>query len=60
MVARALEKLLTSECQRTLEMVVNIGSGNDLVPWGNNKPLPELMLTQIYVNHMVSNIFKKA
>ena len=27
---------------------VNIGSGNDLVPSGN-KPLPETMLTQIYV-----------
>ena len=27
---------------------VNIGSGNGLVPWGN-KPLPEPMLTQIYV-----------
>ena len=26
----------------------NIGSGNGLVPWGN-KPLPEPMLTQIYV-----------
>ena len=28
--------------------LVNIGSGNGLVPSGN-KPLPELMLTQIYV-----------
>ena len=27
---------------------VNIGSGNGLVPSGN-KPLPEPMLTQIYV-----------
>ena len=27
---------------------VNIDSGNGLVPWGN-KPLPEPMLTQIYV-----------
>ena len=27
---------------------VNIGSGNGLVPSGN-KPLPELMFTQIYV-----------
>ena len=28
---------------------VNIGSGNDLVPSGN-KPLPEPMLIQIYVD----------
>ena len=28
---------------------VNIGSGNGLVPPGNN-PLPELMLIQIYVS----------
>ena len=28
--------------------MVNIGSGNGLVPSGS-KPLPELMLTQIYV-----------
>ena len=28
--------------------LVNIGSGNGLVPSGN-KPLPEPMLTQIYV-----------
>ena len=35
---------------------VNIGSGNGLVPSGN-KPLPEPMLTQIYVakwSHFVS------
>ena len=30
-----------------------ICSGNDLVPSGN-KPLPEPMLTQIYVAHMAS------
>ena len=32
---------------------VNIGSGNGLVPSGN-KPLPEPMLTKIFVDHMVS------
>ena len=33
--------------------IVNIGSGNGLVPSGN-KPLPEPLLTHIYVGHMVS------
>ena len=32
-----------------LHWQVNIGAGNGSVPSGN-KPLPELMLTQIYVN----------
>ena len=34
-------------------MTDNIGSGNGLVPSGN-EPLPEPMLTQIYVHHMAS------
>ena len=33
--------------------LVNIGSGNGLLPWGN-KPLPEPMLTQFFNHHMVS------
>ena len=32
-----------------LQWQVNIASGNGLVPSGN-KPLPEVILTQIYVN----------
>ena len=42
------EKLLRGECHRTPLMIINIGSGNGLVPSGN-KPLPDPMLTQIYV-----------
>ena len=41
----SLMKLPSYECHKTL---LNIGSGNGLVPSGN-KPLPEAMLTQIYV-----------
>ena len=33
---------------QNLNIIVNIGSGNGLVPSGN-EPLPEPMLTQIYV-----------
>ena len=43
-----LVKLQWSECHRKPFMIVNIGSGNGLVPSGN-KPLPEPMLTQTYV-----------
>ena len=42
----SLVKLLSDGWQ------VDIGSGNGLVPSGN-KPLPEPMLTKIYVPHMV-------
>ena len=42
------EKLLSCQCHRTHWWWVNIGSGNGLVPSGN-KPLPEPMLTHIYV-----------
>ena len=41
--------LSNNKCQWTLLIEVNIGSGDGLVPSGN-KPLPEPMLTQIYVN----------
>ena len=34
---------------------VNIGLGNGLVPSGN-KPLPETMLTQIYVCHHIASL----
>ena len=37
---------------------VKIGSGNGLVPSGN-KPLPELMLTQICCRHMTSFTYNK-
>ena len=42
----SLVKLPSDECNWIL--LVNFGSGNGLVPSGN-KPLPEAMLTQIYV-----------
>ena len=41
-------KLPSDEYHWALLMISNIGSGNDFVPSGN-KPLPETMLTQIYV-----------
>ena len=41
-------KLVSGECHRTPLMTGQHGSGNGLVPSGN-KPLPEPMLTQIYV-----------
>ena len=41
-------KLVLSESHRTHELV-NIRSGYDLVPSGNNKPLPEPVLTLIFV-----------
>ena len=41
-------KLLSGECHRIPWWWINIGSGNGLVPAGN-KPLPEPILTQIYV-----------
>ena len=44
----SLMKLPSDDCHKTLLMIGNIGSGNGLVPLGN-KPLPEPMLTQIYV-----------
>ena len=44
----SLVKLPSDEGHWTLLMIVKIGSGNGLVPSGN-KPLPELMLTQIFV-----------
>ena len=48
-VARALVvKSLSGECQRASLMKINIGSGNGLVPSGN-KPLPEPVLSQMYV-----------
>ena len=40
-------KLPSDECQWIL-LMINIGSGNGLVLSGN-KPLPEPVLTQIYV-----------
>ena len=42
------EIVLTWMPQDLTDDKVNIGSGNGLVPSGN-KPLPEPMLTQIYV-----------
>ena len=42
-------EISSGQCQRTsLTKRVNIGSGNDLVQWGNNL-LPEPMLTNSYV-----------
>ena len=46
-----MASLTDGECQsiaRPYRWLVNIGSGNGLVPSGN-KPLPEPMLTQTYV-----------
>ena len=43
-----LVKLLWGECYKILWWYVNIGSGNFLVS-SCNKPLPEAMLTDIYV-----------
>ena len=49
MVAWALAvKLLLVECNRTLLMISQKGSGKDLMT-SDNKPLPETVMTQICV-----------
>ena len=49
-----LERLMLGECHRTPLMIDNIGSGNGLMPSGN-KPLPEPVLSQIYVASLGHN-----
>ena len=45
-----LVNLFSGECPKHLRWEVNIGSGNCMLPSGNN-PSPEPMLTQIYVTN---------
>ena len=48
MVELSLVKMPSDEYPKILYMIRYIGIGNGLVPSGN-QPLPEVMLTQIYV-----------